>query len=126
VPPHREGVVIPGGGAHLARGPGSDRRELAAHPCVFVTLTAPSFRPRCTPAGCAARPSCPADPAATPKPAAARMAGTSPARLGVLAANVVQLHHMTPFGIVCRMSGIWTLLYLTAVQRNANSKNAWS
>jgi hypothetical protein len=45
------------------------------------------------------------------------MAGTSPARLGVLAANVVQLHHMTPFGIVCRMSGIWTLLYVTAAQR---------
>ena len=35
---------------------------------------------RSTPGGCAARPSCPAVPAATPKPAAARTAATSPAR----------------------------------------------
>jgi hypothetical protein len=33
--------------------------SVATHPCVFATFTAPSFG-RCTPAGCAARASCPA------------------------------------------------------------------
>ena len=51
---------------------------VAAHPCVFATLTAPSFGPVHA-RRMRGRPCCPAAPAATPTPAAARTAGTSPA-----------------------------------------------
>jgi hypothetical protein len=38
-------------------------------------------------------------------------------RLGVVAANIAQLSHITPFGMVGRVTGIRLLLYFTAVQR---------
>ena len=66
--------------AGLAGGKGIPE-TITAHPCVFATLTR-RRSVRCTPGGCAARPCCPAAPAATPRPAAARTAGTSPAPPG--------------------------------------------
>ena len=67
------------------RGPGRRQGHPRDHHRAIRACSPPSPPPRSarsTPGGCAARPCCPAAPAATHTPAAARTAATSPARPG--------------------------------------------